>query len=58
VLSFDGEALSGVDALHKQLTAGRAGKQIPIRLLRRGKLIDASVTPQSEDVRTAAAAAS
>jgi S1-C subfamily serine protease len=56
LLTFDGEALSGVDALHKQLTVGRAGKQIPVRLLRRGTLLDASVTPQSEDVRMKAPA--
>lgn len=57
LLMFDGAALSGVDALHTQLTAERAGKRIRIRLLRRGKLIDASIRPQSEDVRTRAASA-
>jgi S1-C subfamily serine protease len=46
LLEFDGELVSGVDQLHRLLTAERAGSDIAIRLLRRGKLIETTVRPE------------
>jgi len=48
LLDFDGEPLSGVDHLHRLLTAERADQEIPVRLLRRGKLVEARVRPDAD----------
>ena len=48
LLEFDGEPVSGVDHLHRLLTAERAGIDIPVRLLRRGKLVEATVRPAAD----------
>ena len=48
LLEFDGEAITGVDHLHRLLTAERAGTDIAVRLLRRGALVDATVRPDSD----------
>lgn len=45
LLQWDETALSGVDDLHKLLTEEAAGRQVPLRLVRRGRLVTASVTP-------------
>jgi len=45
LLEFDGEPVSGVDHLHRLLTAERAQTDIPVRLLRRGKLIERKIRP-------------
>jgi S1-C subfamily serine protease len=45
LLEFDGEPVTGVDHLHRLLTAERADTDIPVRLLRRGRVIDAVVRP-------------
>jgi S1-C subfamily serine protease len=48
LLEFDGEPISGVDHLHRFLTAERANIDIPIRLRRRGKLIEVRVRPDAD----------
>ncbi len=48
VLDFDGEPISGVDHLHRLLTAERAHVDIAVRLLRRGKIVDATVRPDAD----------
>jgi S1-C subfamily serine protease len=48
LLDFDGESLAGLDHLHRLLTADRAHRDVPVRVLRRGKLLDATVRPESD----------
>ena len=38
ILGFAGEALRGVDDLHRLLTIERAGTEVPIEILRAGRL--------------------
>jgi len=47
LLAFDGEELSGVDHLHRLLTADRAGRAVPIAILRQGKMIHTHITPEA-----------
>ena len=46
ILSIDGAALTGVDHLHRLLTAERIGKPVAIQVLRHGKLVDLTATPR------------
>lgn len=48
LLQFDGEELVGLDHLHKLLSGDRAQNEIPIRILRKGKIVDAIITPDTE----------
>ena len=48
LLTFDGHALSGVDDLHRLLTAERAGKNVTITLMRGAHIESVTVVPQSE----------
>ena len=48
LLDFDGVSIATLDQLHRLLTADRADREIAVRLLRRGKLIDAVVCPESD----------
>jgi S1-C subfamily serine protease len=45
LLSFDGVTLTGVDDLHRVLTAERAGVPAPLVLLRRAEALTLPVTP-------------
>ncbi len=45
VVAFDGEPIVGVDDLHRSLTEERAGRGLPLILLRRRDMISVSVTP-------------
>ena len=45
VLSWNGEALAGVDDLQKRLTADAVGRDIELKLIRRGRVIDVVVRP-------------
>ncbi len=45
VLRWDETYISGVDALHKQLTEEAALRDAHLTLIRRGKLIEANVRP-------------
>nr|WP_294507926.1 trypsin-like peptidase domain-containing protein [uncultured Rhodopila sp.] len=45
LLAFDGIPLTGVDDLHRALTAERAGASVPLDLLRRTEKLTLQVTP-------------
>jgi S1-C subfamily serine protease len=45
LLSFDGIPLTGVDDLHRALTAERAGVKVALQVLRRTELMTIEVTP-------------
>ena len=45
LLAFDGAPITGVDDLHRTLTAERAGVEVPVRFLRRTELLTQLVTP-------------
>ena len=46
LVSFDGIPVTGVDDLHRMLTAERAGIEVPIRFLRRTELLTLLATPR------------
>jgi S1-C subfamily serine protease len=46
LVSFDRAPVTGVDDLHRTLTAERAGIEVPVRFLRRTELLSLQVTPQ------------
>jgi S1-C subfamily serine protease len=48
LLELDGECITGVDGLHRLLTAERAGRQVEVRLLRRGKSQSVKVIPEAD----------
>jgi S1-C subfamily serine protease len=48
LLEFAGEAVTGVDQLHRLLTQARAGTDVRLKLLRRGKLVDVTVRPEAD----------
>jgi S1-C subfamily serine protease len=45
LLDFDGAPIAGLDHLHRLLTAELAAREIRIRVLRRGKLIETAIRP-------------
>jgi S1-C subfamily serine protease len=45
VVSFAAESVSGIDELHRLLSADRAGKPLPLLALRGIHLLDLNVTP-------------
>jgi S1-C subfamily serine protease len=48
LLELDGEPITGVDQLHRLLTVERAGREIAVRLLRRGKTQSVAVVPEAD----------
>jgi S1-C subfamily serine protease len=48
LLDFGGEAIAGLDHLHRLLTAAAALRDVPLRLLRRGRIIETSVRPAAD----------
>ena len=48
LLDFDGHAIASLDQLHRLLTVERAQRDIAIRILRRGKLLDLLVRPEAD----------
>lgn len=48
LLELDGELITGVDGLHRLLTAERAGRMVEIRLVRRGKVQAIAVVPEAD----------
>jgi len=48
ILDFAGEAVSGVDALHRLLTAERATRDAELRVMRTGKLVRVTVRPEAD----------
>jgi S1-C subfamily serine protease len=45
LLDFDGAPIAGLDHLHRLLTAELAAREIRIRVLRRGKLLETTIRP-------------
>lgn len=45
LLDFDGVSIAGLDHLHRLLTAELAAREIRMRVLRRGKLLDVTIRP-------------
>jgi S1-C subfamily serine protease len=48
LLDFDNEPLSGLDHLHRLLTADRAHREIPIKVIRRGKVLEKTIRPEAD----------
>jgi len=48
LLELDGEDITGIDSLHRLLTAERAGREVEIRLLRRGKPQALTAVPEAD----------
>ena len=48
LLDFDGAAISGLDHLHRLLTVQQAQRDIPIRVRRRGRIIDSTIRPEAD----------
>lgn len=46
LLEIDGQPVTGVDHLHRLLTADRIGKQAAVKVLRFGKVVDLTATPR------------
>ena len=48
VLNVAGEAIRGVDDLHRLLTAERANPELPVEVLRAGQLVTRVVIPEPD----------
>ena len=48
LLDFDGAAIESLDHLHRLLTVELAQRDVPLRVLRRGKLVELRVRPETE----------
>ena len=48
MLNVAGEAIRGVDDLHRLLTAERANTELPVEVLRAGQLVTRVVTPEPD----------
>jgi S1-C subfamily serine protease len=48
VLHFAGEAIRGVDDLHRLLTAERAQTEVPLEVLRAGRVLTLTVIPETD----------
>jgi S1-C subfamily serine protease len=48
LLEFDGAAIESLDHLHRLLTVELAQRDVPLRVLRRGKLVELMVRPETE----------
>ena len=46
LVAFDGAAITGVDDMHRMLTAERAGQKLPLKLLRRAEVLELVVVPR------------
>jgi S1-C subfamily serine protease len=48
ILEFDGNAIAGLDQLHRILTAEFVDRDISVRLLRRGKIVELALRPERD----------
>jgi S1-C subfamily serine protease len=48
LLEFDGDAIESLDQLHRRLTADLAQREVPVRVLREGKLLSLAVRPVTD----------
>jgi len=49
VVGFAGQPVSGIDDLHRLLTHERVGENVPVRVLRGGRILDLGVTPREAE---------
>ncbi len=49
LLEFDGAAIESLDHLHRLLTVKLAQRDVPLRVLRRGKIVDAVIRPTQDE---------
>jgi S1-C subfamily serine protease len=52
IVSIDGESVAGSDDLMRLLDFGRIGRSIAVRVLRQGRIMEVSVTPQERKIST------
>jgi S1-C subfamily serine protease len=48
LLEFDGDAIESLDQLHRRLTADLAQREVPVRVMRKGKLLSLAVRPVTD----------
>jgi Trypsin-like serine proteases, typically periplasmic, contain C-terminal PDZ domain len=48
LLEFDGDAIESLDQLHRRLSADLAQREVPIRVMRKGKLLSLAVRPLTD----------
>jgi S1-C subfamily serine protease len=48
LLEFDGDAIESLDQLHRRLTADLAQREVPVRVLRKGRLLSLAVRPVTD----------
>ena len=48
LLDFDGGAISGLDHLHRLLTVELAQRDIPMRVRRRGRILEMTIRPEAD----------
>ncbi|MGD0191955.1 MAG: PDZ domain-containing protein [Rhizomicrobium sp.] len=48
LVDFAGEPVTGVDALHRLLTADRAGRDAELRIVRAGRLVSLTVRAEAD----------
>ncbi|HKS56803.1 MAG TPA: trypsin-like peptidase domain-containing protein, partial [Steroidobacteraceae bacterium] len=48
LLEFDGDAIESLDHLHRRLTAGLAQRDVPLKVLRKGKVLSLAVRPVTD----------
>jgi hypothetical protein len=48
LLDFDGAAIESLDHLHRLLTVERAQRDVPVRVLRKAKLLSLAVRPVTD----------
>jgi len=46
IIGFDGRPVAGIDDLHKLLTEERAGREVPLEVIRRTEKVTLQVTPE------------
>jgi S1-C subfamily serine protease len=49
IVAFDGLPVTGIDALHRLMTADRAGRSVGLSVLRLSQKIDLTITPSERD---------
>lgn len=52
VIAFDDKAISGIDQLHRCLTANRIGRRSPVAVIRNSTKIDLTIVPEARPERT------
>jgi S1-C subfamily serine protease len=48
LLEFDGDAIESLDHLHRRLTAELAQRDVPLKVLRKGKVLSLAVRPVTD----------